>query len=102
MSTMLTVATRLGLPGNSSLEHRFLSVDIAATLLHWDQLAAADVARSAAESAAPQVKIEGPSGFEAPADKLPPNSSAGDVEQPRCGGLWPHMVEGPGALVEGR
>lgn len=92
MSTMLTVATRLGLPGNSLLEHRFLSVDIASTLLHWDQLAATDVARSAGESAAPQVKTEMQISAEGPTDKLPASSSAGDVEQPRCDCYLPKDV----------
>lgn len=40
MSPMLNVIMRLGLPGNSTLENRFLSVDIASTLFYWDQRAA--------------------------------------------------------------
>lgn len=43
MTTMLNVITRLGLPGNSTLENRFLSVDIASTLFYWDDLAARDM-----------------------------------------------------------
>ena len=39
---MLNVIMRLGLPGNSTLENRFLSVDIASTLFYWDQRAAKD------------------------------------------------------------
>jgi hypothetical protein len=42
MTTMLNVITRLGLPGNSTLENRFLSVDIASTLFYWDDLASRD------------------------------------------------------------
>jgi hypothetical protein len=51
MTTMLNVITRLGLPGNSTLENRFLSVDIASTLFHWDQRANQEVAQSVAEEA---------------------------------------------------
>ena len=43
MTTMLNVITRLGLPGNSTLENRFLSVDIASTLFYWDHLAGQEV-----------------------------------------------------------
>lgn len=49
MTTMLNVITRLGLPGNSTLENRFLSVDIASTLFRWDYLAAQDATQSAGE-----------------------------------------------------
>ena len=36
---MINSLTRLGLPGNTSLDYRFLSVDMAATLLYWDSCA---------------------------------------------------------------
>lgn len=59
MTTMLNVITRLGLPGNSTLENRYLSVDIASTLFYWDHLAALEAAQSAGDSAgAPNIKVE--------------------------------------------
>lgn len=51
MTTMLNVITRLGLPGNSTLENRFLSVDIASTLFYWDHRAAQEAAQSGGEDA---------------------------------------------------
>lgn len=93
MTTMLNVITRLGLPGNSTLENRFLSVDIASTLFYWDHLAGQEVGQSAGESAGPQVKSEaGAEGGEqsppaAPAAPAPgaPAEAGGDVDQPaRC------------------
>lgn len=105
MPTMLQVATRLGLPGSSILEHRFLSVDIASTLLYWDNMAAQDAARSAGESAlvpqstGPQVKTEAVEGGpEAASDDKALGAGAGaaplpaagaDVDQPgRCKRWW--------------
>ena len=37
---MINSLSRLGLPGNTTLDNRFLAVDMASTLLYWDTLAA--------------------------------------------------------------
>ncbi|KAL4854024.1 Transcription-associated protein 1 [Chlorella vulgaris] len=91
MTTMLNVITRLGLPGNSTLENRFLSVDIASTLFRWDYLAAQDATQSAGELpgqpqsesehagssfvAAPQVAVEPEPGSRVDASRLTPGMS---------------------------
>lgn len=58
MSIMLNSLTRLGLPSQSALENRILSVDLAATMLWWDQKAAEEQARNG-----------GPSSMEVEAEK---------------------------------
>ena len=39
---MIGNLTRLGLPGNATLEHRMLAVDMASTLYWWDRRAASE------------------------------------------------------------
>ena len=58
MTTMLNVITRLGLPGNSTLENRFLSVDIASTLFYWDNRASRETQQPAGDAADGRVKEE--------------------------------------------
>jgi hypothetical protein len=108
MTTMLNVITRLGLPGNSTLENRFLSVDIASTLFYWDHLAGQELGQSAGESAGPQVKAEaGAEGGEQSPPAAPPVPGApaeagGDVDQPaRCVWLAWEVKQGSPSVFPG-
>ena len=73
ISSMLSVIMRLGLPGNSTLENRFLSVDIASTLFYWDQRAAGDDVTAAGHLLEPKPVEVSKSGA--------PMLHHGDVEQ---------------------
>ncbi len=81
MTTMLNVITRLGLPGNSTLENRYLSVDIASTLFYWDHLAAQEAGQAVGNL---QVKQEAEQALPAGTTELQPAAvdvAASDVEQ---------------------
>eukprot|EP00887_Chlorella_sp_A99_P004017 scaffold11.g4017.t1 len=51
MPAMLNSLTRMGLPSNTTLENRLLAVDMAASLLKWDQAAAREEGATGAEEA---------------------------------------------------
>ena len=79
MTTMLNVVTRLGLPGNSTLDNRFLSVDIASTLFFWDHLAQQEAPQTDDEPQNAQAKI----GVElAPTDAAAPPLQQGQDSEP--------------------
>lgn len=81
MTTMLNVITRLGLPGNSTLENRYLSVDIASTLFYWDHLATREAAQAVGDL---QVKQEAEQTLSGAASGLQPAAdtiAVGDAEQ---------------------
>ncbi|KAL4439666.1 hypothetical protein ABPG75_002667 [Micractinium tetrahymenae] len=88
MTTMLNVITRLGLPGNSTLENRYLSVDIASTLFYWDHLAAQDAAQTAGESAGPQVKQEAEQGPPIGVAALQPTTEANPAADADQASRW--------------
>lgn len=81
MTTMLNVITRLGLPGNSTLENRYLSVDIASTLFYWDHLAAQEAAQTACNLQVKQEAVEGLSVTATGQQPAADATAAGDAEQ---------------------
>ena len=87
MTTMLNVMTRLGLPGNSTLENRYLSVDVASTVFYWDHLATQETVQSGGESAGQPTKGEAATAQVKPEPMeaimmVPPSDSAAAQQQP--------------------